>query len=458
MKKFYFFVFALCVSVMLCGCASHDRAHSEIKYYAGDYAGAAAIWGEGERQDCSSDGVLDNLYMGAANFAAGNFARALADFSRAESGLEEQDHALNWGNAYVGRTYDGIMLNTYQAVAFMALHDPDRARVAFNRLENRLGMVSERSRKAIADRQEKIEKEKKKSDNKEAVGYLASVNANASNQRKINDYNRLLDKWGAYADYENPASRFLSGVFRMIYAYDNSDLEKALFQMKACYGMTQSEAAKIGMELAEGMINRRVDINDMMVVVFEDGLGATKEEYRFDLFIPLSSPMYAGIALPKLVERPAAFSSLALLDNAEMIGRTMPLCDIDRIVATEFRAEMPGIIAKEITECVIKVVLQAIAIEVARNNNGDGAALAVGIMGSLISYATTKADIRNWNYLPKDFQAAWIRKPKSGVLTIATPDGLGRIADVQVPANGPALVYVKIPAAGMPPMCALITP
>jgi hypothetical protein len=198
-------------------------------------------------------------------------------------------------------------------------------------------------------------------------------------------------------------------------------------------------------------------VDDFVVVLFENGMGPYKEERRFDLFIPLREPIYAGIALPVLLERPAAYPYLELRDGASSLGPTLPLCSVDRLVATEFRKELPWIIASAVTEAVIKTTLQVIAMVAARQSYGHDAALVVGLLGSTLSYATTNADVRGWNLLPKEYQAAVVRRPASGRLDIAVPNSALPFVQVELPP-GPALVYVKIPAAGLPALVTVTGP
>ena len=95
--------------------------------------------------------------------------------------------------------------------------------------------------------------------------------------------------------------------------------------------------------------------------------------------------------------------------------------------------------------------------EPASRSSDSGAALLVGLVGSAISYVTTNADVRGWNLLPKEFQAAGIRRPASGRLDIAAPGIAAPFVQVELPP-GPALVYVKIPVAGNPALVTVMGP
>jgi len=438
---------------------------AETHYYCGQYALAAQSVDEVE---VSSQAVLSQLYAGSSWLMAGNPVNSLAAFRRAEEGMAIQDQTVNWGDAYIARTYDGIQMQTYQGLMMLAQGQAENARIAFNRLEERQGKASRRNLKAIEKRKQETTAERNSQSNAAASSSVDAAFNDSRNQAKIEEYNHLLDTWGAYADYENPASRFLSGLYRMFYREngDASDAEKAAFQMRLAYGMTNSPVVQQAYVMAEALANghdeqgnafTQAHVNNYVAVIFENGLGPEKKEWRFDLFIPYKRPLYAGIALPYLVKRPVAYPHLTIGDGNAQIGVTQPLCDVDRIIATEFRQELPAIVAKAVTSAVIKVVLQAVVSNEASKHHGQWAGLLTGLAGSVLAAATTNADIRNWNLLPKEYQAALLPKPASGTLTIGTPTGVA-LFNITLPQHGPAIIFVKAPAFNLPATCLQMGP
>ena len=391
---------------------------------------------------------------------AADYGSALEALSAAEGILDEQDQSLNWGGHYLGRSYDGLMLHTYQALVYLIQGNRSFARVALNRLEERQGKAARRNAKAIEQTQREIAEERDAQQEPGAVECLELAGQNAENQQKLTEYQHLLDQWGAYADFESPAGRFLSGVFRLLYQEDQSDAEKAVFQLKRCYGTTNAETARILYDLAEGRAAGKIpreELDDLVVVLFENGLGPVKQEVRYEILVPLNRPVYAGIALPILVERPAAYARLDLYNGFSRLGETRPLCSIDRLVATEFRKEMPWLVAKAVTGTVLKVAAQVLISTAVKEQYGQGWGLAASIIGAGVAYATTNADVRGWNLLPKEFQAAVLRRPESGLLGIHQPNAAMPFVQVELPP-GPALVYVKIPAPGLPALVTVTGP
>ena len=436
---------------------TRQLADSETFYHSGQYTAAADTI---SLPSSPSKALLPNLYRASSHLMAAQYTECLADLTAAEDGLRVQDESINWLDHYLGRTYDGLMLQTYQALVYLILGNPEHARVALNRLEEWQGKAAQRNQRAIAKAQENIQRERNEAGNAEAVACLDQTTKNPKNQKQLSEYQHLLDQWGAYEDFASPAGSFLSGVFRLLYLEDRSDADKAVFQLRKTYGMTNSEPARVLYELAEqraaGKISRE-DVDDFVVVLFENGMGPVKVERRYEIFIPLSRPVYVGVALPVLVERPVAYPFLQLRDGSSSLGTTTQLCSIDRLVATEFRKELPWIVAGAVTEAVIKTTLQIIAMEVARQNYGRDAALLTGLIGSALAYATTSADVRGWNLLPKEYQAAVVRRPASGRLDIAVPNSALPFVQVELPP-GASLVFVKIPAAGLPALVTVAGP
>ena len=451
---------------LLTSCASARKYQkAEALYFTGQYAQAAQRL---DTEKVSVKTVLLHLYAGSSWLMAGNLGKALAAFRRAEHGMEMQDEKIFLGDSYLARTYDGIQMLTYQAIAMLALGKSENARVAFNRLEERLGRASRRSIRAIEKHQKEVMERCQEKSNAQASVAFSRAEGDSRNQAALTEYHHLLDTWGAYANYENPASRFLSGIYRLFYRQDGdaSDAEKAVFQMKRTVGMTDSPVAKQGYHLAEAVANghdgkgksfTQANLNDCLAVIFENGLGAQKGEWRFDLLIPLERPLYVGIALPFLAKRQEAYPYLTFRDGEISLGRTEPLCDVDRIVATEFRQELPGIVAAAITETVIKVVLQVVITHEVAKEYGAGYGALAGVAASLLSAGTTYADVRHWNLLPKEYQGAFIHKPTSGKLSIDTPEGAS-LFEVTVPKEGPAILFVKIPSRRLPAICLLMGP
>ena len=114
--------------------------------------------------------------------------------------------------------------------------------------------------------------------------------------------------------------------------------------------------------------------------------------------------------------------------------KTTVLSEMDRIVQAEFKAEFPYILSREVARTVWKTVAQ-------KQMNDENQ--MAGLVAAIAQAATTGADLRLWNSLPKDFQLARISTPKDGELTI---NGEGMAEPLHVKLDSKArfnIVYIR---------------
>jgi len=344
---------------------------------------------------------------------------------------------------YRGWTYDGVMVNTYKALNFMALGDNDNARIEFNRAMERQTRAKEKFSENIQKEKDRVEKAN--ADKK--VDY-SKTTENPDVQNKIKEAYPGLYEFEAYPDFVNPFSTYLAGVFFTVIG----DTSKARDLLKESAGMLPNNPyVKSDFEAADSGNG----IKPTVWVFFENGLGPTKEEFRVDLplFLFTGKVYYAGIALPKLVQRWGASERLTIQGDGnyyptEIIG------DMDRVVQTEFSREYTWILTRALISAGAKAAAQYALTEQSNNNNNSGAAIAA-IFVAAYNFATTAADVRIWSSLPKDFQAAKLPMPAEGKLTIQTPQGWLRT--VEIGSCKYAIVYIKMVSVSTEPTIEVIT-
>jgi hypothetical protein len=341
---------------------------------------------------------------------------------------------------YRGWAYDGIMVNTYKALNFMALGDNDNARVEFNR-------ALERQTRAKEKFSEEIQKEKnhvEKADAEKKVDYSKTTQS-PEVQNKLKEAYPGLYEFEAYPDFVNPFSTYLAGVFFAVIG----DTSKARDLLKESAGMLPNNPyVKSDFEAADSGSG----IQPAVWVFFENGLGPTKEEFRLDLplFMFDSNVYYTGIALPKLVQRSGACQRLTIQADGnyyptELVG------DMNRVVQTEFSKEYPWILTRALISAGAKAAAQY---SLAQQNDNSGAAVAA-ILVAVYNFATTAADVRIWSSLPNDFQSAKLPMPTDGKLAIQTPQGWSRT--VEIGSCKYAIVYVKMITVAAEPTIEVIT-
>ena len=125
-------------------------------------------------------------------------------------------------------------------------------------------------------------------------------------------------------NYVNPFSTYMHGLFFMLNAQGNNDINKAYESFQRAAAMTDNPTVKADLALADNIRRGKQSIKKVeptVWVVFENGLGPKKEEIRIDLpvFIASDNVKYTGMALPKLVERKQAYPTLDV-DGAKNHG------------------------------------------------------------------------------------------------------------------------------------------
>lgn len=237
-------------SLMGTGCKSYNqKAKIMVDHWnVGDFQGASATatkYASKQKSETDRDAVIWRLEQGATLRAAGQYKESIAAFDTAEEGSDVFDGKSKGKTAvneslslltnptmlpYDGYAYDKIMLNTYKAADYLQLGDFENARVEFNRaLEKQTDALAvnaariEKTQKAAADKNQNIDPEKIKNDPK------------FSEQWKT--YYLDLDEMKFYADYQNPFTEYLSGLFFMCQPTGGSDLQRARKSFELVLGM-----------------------------------------------------------------------------------------------------------------------------------------------------------------------------------------------------------------------------
>ena len=327
---------------------------------------------------------------------------------------------------YTGQVYDGVMVNTYKAFNFMAMGNPDLARVEFNRALDRQRRAKETFNKEI----QQIRNEMAQNENNALVQRTMD---SPQFQNQLSSAYSTLEQFIVYPDFVNPFATYAAGVFSTI----EGDYAKAIDLFKESAGMLpENSFVADDFKVLETSLDQNTAFPRTVWVFFENGLGPVKTESRLDLplFIATDDVRYVGIALPKLEYRPAALPYLDV-QTAGVTFRTQFLANMDSVVKTEFDKAFPAILTRAVISATAKAIGQA-ALE--KNQNSSTAA----VIAAIYSFASTAADVRIWTMLPKNIQLARIPMPADGSIQLLAP---GRQAiPVQIPDCNYAVVYVRI--------------
>lgn len=465
----------LAVVVFGMGCATPARYDASRDLFAqGRYQEAIDTFKDLERTNPEKDGdryVLDDLLIGSSELARHNFAAARAAFDRSEAGFKVQDAVSAAGEAggqalssltgensraYPSQQYDRIMANTYKGIAHLSEGDVDSARVEFARAEERQRLSSVYFRKLIAE--EKAEQQKsltggQDSSEQNAAGLVGQAMNSAQTQAALAAYDEANSKWPSYENFLVPYATVFRALFLTLFGEDQADFEEAVRLWERCENAVAASSIRAARKIADGRADAKLSadhLDQVVWVVYESGMGPRKIEYRFDMIIPSEPPFTISIALPSLQEGIPAYPSLLLCDGQTVLGRTEVVCDMNAVVANEFRTRRTGIITRSVIGTALKSALSFAAAAAVQRRNGSLAGDLVGLGLGVLMIATTHADTRIWNELPANAQLGICKRPESGVMTLRTPDGSLALAEIRLPEDTTTLLYVREPMAGAP--------
>lgn len=451
-------VLALLILPFFSGCnAPKSQLDTFNRHFEGfDYENSATFAEKkiSKSKNPKGEDLLWALQLGTVRRIQQDYAKSTETFDKAEDMLKYYDEQSTIGDGigstvvndnvipYRGEEYDGIMVNVYKALNFMAERNFDLARVEFNRALDRQRRAKEKFNAEINKLKNELDKEDQENEftktnveNPEVAELLAQKYPN-------------LQNFEAYPDFINPFATYLAGVFFNLI----SDHAKAVDLLKESYGMV-GENTYIAEDLAvtENILDRKGRLENTIWLIFENGLGPVKKELRMDIPLSIATDniKYVGIALPELIFRSKACQHLV----AEVDGKdyeTRLVSDMDRVIQTEFSKDYPGILTRAIISATAKTIAQY-ALE---NQDSSKSSLASVLMAAY-SFATTAADVRIWTSLPKEFQVARFPKPDSGVLKIKRPDSAALEINVRDCNN--AIIYVRITTSQAEPVFEVIT-
>lgn len=439
------------VSVFFAGCNTPKEQLLVFNNYyracnlekAAEYAnGLSNINGKGNPK---GDELLWTLQSASVERLKQDHQRSTELFDRSEEMLNYYDHQNETADSavaaavndnvipYTGEEYDGIMVNTYKGLDFMALGKDDLARVEFNRALDR----QRRAKELFIEEINKLKEEIAKQDSKSGANSIENNVQNPQVAQQVNQAYPALSEFKAYPDFVNPFTTYIAGVYFNL----AGDPSKAIDLLKESAGMVP-ENTYIAEDLAETdkFLTGSVQLKDTVWVIFENGLGPVKEEFRIDLplFLVTSGVKYVGIALPRLTRGQEAYPYLIARAGGQGY-QTQIVADMERVIQTEFSKDFKAIL----TRAIISTVGKAVAQYALQQQGGDAATL-MSVAMAAYSFTTTAADVRIWTTLPKNFQVARFKMPQDRLIRITAPDG-AILLDIGIPDCGNAVVYVTMP-------------
>jgi hypothetical protein len=166
--------------------------------------------------------------------------------------------------------------------------------------------------------------------------------------------------------------------------------------------------------------------------------------------MPPGGVLYVPFSLPQLNYRDDYDRQFTLKTEAHSKQMEI-LTDMDSVVSAEFKAKLPGEIAKALIQTVLAVASQVAIEEATKDQQQDN--LGVFILATVAKVAAaeafTQADDRSWYSLPKQIMVQKIATPKNGKISIRAGSSSETSFDVD-PNNQTNFVYLKSIRRGNP--------
>jgi hypothetical protein len=360
---------------------------------------------------------------------------------------------------YEGRAYDGIMLNTYEALNYLALGEPDKARPELIRAYQRQQDAVEENKRRIATAQAEVARagttaitNSDAAANTTATTNQTSVAVEKAQkdpkfQAAIKSNYTYLDTLKPYANYVNPFTVYLDGLFFMANAADTSDLERAHKSFERVQGFIgDNDYIKQDLAAVDDLMNAK-HLTPTTYVIFETGSAPERGQIRIDIPIIVSKVSYVGAAFPTLQMQNNYVPSLTVAANGTNVTTTL-LASMDSVIGLDFKNELPIITTKTIVATVTKAVA-AYAVNNAASQGSDIAVLITKFGTTIYQAAVNIADERTWTTLPKEFRFCRVATPPDRKIELATPDGSQKIP-VTVCDGTINIIYVKSISPGTP--------
>lgn len=393
--------------------------------------------------------------------------------------------------AYKGKVYERIMLGAHLGLTRLTMGDYPGATVEFNRMSDWQTQALERFRADLA----KIEKEKEKESQKpeetqentttQKTGFWKKVGKGIGEAGKAVgkgvseafSKDNMLDalSFGQHeehinsllgtgvnsaftpneADIQNPYATWTAGLVALL--MDDPEKGRGILLTAAelvpentCAATDAKNASELWSALAARQDSladnlRAKNLNNRVWIIVENGLAPTRTDLHVGLpaWIFTNRVYYTGFSIAVLNDNPPLHAAY----NIETATATVPakiLSDMDRVVRTEYQKNFRAMLTREILRTLIKTSLQAVASNQDKNgNNTTSSLLTLG--AAIYQMATTRADLREWWTLPKNYLVAALPIPPDRKLTIRPADNSPHTTTITLPPCENAIVYYRAP-------------
>jgi hypothetical protein len=432
----------------------------------------------------TGDELMWYLEGGTVHFIIEDYPGSLKAFEKAEDVLNDYENratfnlrsaAAETGAAYTnanalpytGLFFEKIIINTYKAMDYLAMGNPDAASVEMRRARFRQKMAQ---RQHEIDLIEEYKYEAPKYTGAKVPGFSPEAILNNKKVKEDLEWIKKHSKNFDYGNVVNPTVTFFSAIdflaqnepykalfdFRVLYRIDPANI-----MFKRCYVSLMRQLGERIPEKLKRVKGFDFPLNKKVVyVLFEDGLVPARKEKLFELILP--PPVgYTGIAYPILEYFPSDAAYLQITDEKGHQHRTRTVGDFGDISSFALDKQLTEIITRAVIGAMVKeatsITLQYTAKHIGNNiqsGAGDIAQLIVFAIMQVYKKMFNRADVRCWQTLPKQVQAAVFPKTGHGIFKLSVKAKDGKImnsANVNV-GNSDSITIILVKSNGFDTM------
>jgi hypothetical protein len=258
-----------------------------------------------------------------------------------------------------------------------------------------------------------------------------------------------LSRFEAYEGFAVPYADLVRAIYLVGASSDASDFDTARNVLRRVAGMVpENPFVREDLDLADRLSTGGVGVPDLTYVILETGVAAYRKQVKIPvpIFLVSNEVQVVPIAVPYL-EFVEGHAPNATITAPGLSVSTSMITDVDRLVAVEFKEQLPTLITRMIVAAAFKSGVQYGA---AKATEGDQwLNLAAQIGGAIYAYVANEADLRTWATLPKQVQYARFETPPGASVTY---DVAGYVGSVQLAPDGLNLVHIRSVTAGAPPV------
>jgi hypothetical protein len=437
------------------GCATYRQKNKTLVYWRENNLPAAVAQATkmADKNSNNKDTVLLRLEQGAVLRGDGQYDASNKAFDQAEEKIDQyaQTAKVKVGREtgailsnqselpYEGRAYDGIMLDTYRALNYLNLGEPDKARPALIRAYQRQQDAVDENARRIQNDQDELASQ--------SQANRKIVEAAENNPQIQNQINAGFDSLKPYANYVNPFTVFMDGLFFMSDAADESDLERAhkSFERVKTFTANNNDYIKQDLQTVQDLQANK-PLSPTTYVIFETGCAPIRDQIRIDIPTFWAPMPYLGAAFPTLKPQGNFAPILNVTTDSGANFITSHLASMDSVIAQNFKDTLPITITKAVLSTAIKATATSVAWQATQTIGNSDTANIAGflVIAAAVSWqaANNIADERTWTTLPKEFQYCRLATPPDRQLTLVTANGLQK-RTVTITNGVINLVYVK---------------